>query len=197
MENIAFIELNERKTRLLIVQSRNGRYRILEEVENYYDLTNDIIKDCLFSPKSKSDILKTLKIYRFTIATFNVNKMISNEIYANRLKEGGLTFFEMGYMLMQAYDFVHLNEKYGCTLEWGGADQWGNIVAGTELGRKLNIPKVHPHKFRRTLATVAIDKGMPIEQVQHLLGHQNIDTTMQYAMVNQANVKNSHRKFIA
>ena len=66
-----------------------------------------------------------------------------------------------------------------------------------ELGRKLNIPKVHPHKFRRTLATVAIDKGMPIEQVQHLLGHQNIDTTMQYAMVNQANVKNSHRKFIA
>ena len=66
-----------------------------------------------------------------------------------------------------------------------------------ELGRKLNIPKVHPHKFRRTLATVAIDKGMPIEQVQHLLGHQNIDTTMQYAMVNQTNVKISHRKFIA
>ncbi len=65
-----------------------------------------------------------------------------------------------------------------------------------ELGRKLNIPRVHPHKFRRTLATVAIDKGMPIEQVQHLLGHQNIDTTMQYAMVNQTNVKNSHRKFI-
>lgn len=66
-----------------------------------------------------------------------------------------------------------------------------------ELGRKLNIPKVHPHKFRRTLATVAIDKGMPVEQVQHLLGHQSIDTTMQYAMVNQTNVKNSHRKFIA
>ena len=66
-----------------------------------------------------------------------------------------------------------------------------------ELGRKLNIPRVHPHKFRRTLATVAIDKGMPIEQVQHLLGHQNIDTTMQYAMVNQTNVKISHRKFIA
>ena len=65
------------------------------------------------------------------------------------------------------------------------------------LGRKLNIPRVHPHKFRRTLATIAIDKGMPIEQVQHLLGHQNVDTTLQYAMVNQNNVKNSHRKFIA
>ena len=66
-----------------------------------------------------------------------------------------------------------------------------------ELGRKLNITKVHPHKFRRTLATMAIDKGMPIEQVQQLLGHQSVDTTLQYAMVNQTNVKNSHRKFIA
>ena len=65
-----------------------------------------------------------------------------------------------------------------------------------ELGRKLNIPKVHPHKFRRTLATRAIDKGMPIEQVQKLLGHTKIDTTLQYAMVNQNNVKISHRKYI-
>lgn len=65
-----------------------------------------------------------------------------------------------------------------------------------ELGQKLNIPKVHPHKFRRTLATVAIDKGMPVEQVQKLLGHSKIDTTMQYAMVNQSNVKESHRRFI-
>ena len=64
------------------------------------------------------------------------------------------------------------------------------------LGRELNIPKVHPHKFRRTLATMAIDKGMPIEQVQHLLGHQSLDTTLQYAMVNQNNVKLSHHKFI-
>lgn len=64
------------------------------------------------------------------------------------------------------------------------------------LGRELNIPKVHPHKFRRTLATMAIDKGMPIEQVQHLLGHQSLDTALQYAMVNQTNVKMSHRKFI-
>ncbi len=66
-----------------------------------------------------------------------------------------------------------------------------------ELGRRLNIEKVHPHKFRRTMATRAIDKGMPIEQVQKLLGHQQIDTTMKYAMVNQSNVKSSHRKYIA
>ena len=65
-----------------------------------------------------------------------------------------------------------------------------------ELGRKLEINKVHPHKFRRTLATSAIDKGMPIEQVQQLLGHQKIDTTMHYAMVKQQNVKLAHRKYI-
>lgn len=64
------------------------------------------------------------------------------------------------------------------------------------FGRKLNIPKVHPHKFRRTLATMAIDKGMPIEQLQRLLGHSRIDTTLQYAMVKQSNVKIAHRKFI-
>ncbi|WP_368258970.1 site-specific tyrosine recombinase/integron integrase [Enterococcus gallinarum] len=65
-----------------------------------------------------------------------------------------------------------------------------------KIGRELNFSKVHPHKFRRTLATLAIDKGMPIEQVQQLLGHQSIDTTLQYAMVNQENVKNSFKKFI-
>lgn len=65
------------------------------------------------------------------------------------------------------------------------------------LGRKLNMEKIHPHKFRRTMATRAIDKGMPIEQVQKLLGHSQIDTTMQYAIVNQTNVKTSHQKYIA
>ena len=70
---------------------------------------------------------------------FNINKMLSNDIYANRIKEGGLTLFEMGYMPMQAYDFVHLHKEYGCTLQYGGADQWGNIAAGTELQRKLNF----------------------------------------------------------
>lgn len=75
------------------------------------------------------------------------------------------------------------------------------LIGGVEtrlrqIGEKANLNKVHPHKFRRTLATRAIDKGMPIEQAQHLLGHVKIDTTMHYAMVNQANVKNSHRKYI-
>ena len=66
-----------------------------------------------------------------------------------------------------------------------------------ELGRSLGLSRIHPHKFRRTMATRAIDKGMPIEQVQKILGHSQIDTTMQYAIVNQNNVKTSHQKYIA
>ncbi len=65
-----------------------------------------------------------------------------------------------------------------------------------DIGKKLNIIKVHPHKFRRTLATMVIDKGMPIEQLQRLLGHQRIDTTLQYAMIKQNNVKIAHKKYI-
>ena len=65
------------------------------------------------------------------------------------------------------------------------------------LGRALSLERIHPHKFRRTMATRAIDKGMPIEQVQKILGHSQIDTTMQYAIVNQNNVKAAHHKYIA
>ena len=65
-----------------------------------------------------------------------------------------------------------------------------------KMGKRLDIPKVHPHKFRRTLATMAIDKGMPIEQVQRLLGHVRIDTTLHYAIVNQNNVKMAHKKYL-
>lgn len=72
----------------------------------------------------------------------------------------------------------------------------GVEIALRKIGEKLHISKVHPHKFRRTLATKAIDKGMPIEQVQHLLGHTKIDTTLGYAMVDDENVKISHKKFL-
>lgn len=76
-------------------------------------------------------------------------------------------------------------------LEIGGVE-----VRIRKLGRNIGIKKCYPHKFRRTMATVAIDKGMPIEQVQKLLGHEKIDTTLHYAMVKQSNVKNAHRKYI-
>ncbi|MDU6031835.1 MAG: tyrosine-type recombinase/integrase [Peptoniphilus harei] len=86
--------------------------------------------------------------------------------------------------------FVSLNKPHN-RLKISGVE-----IRLRNLGKKLNIAKVHPHKFRRTLATKAIDKGMPIEQVQTLLGHTKIDTTLHYAMVNQNNVKQSHRKYI-
>ena len=86
--------------------------------------------------------------------------------------------------------FVSLSKPHQ-RLSIGGVE---NVLR--KLGLKTQINKVHPHKFRRTLATMAIDKGMPIEQLQQLLGHRKIDTTLQYAMVKQSNVKISHRKYI-
>lgn len=86
--------------------------------------------------------------------------------------------------------FVSLKAPFR-RLQIGGVE-----VRLRELGKRLDIARVHPHKFRRTLATMAIDKGMPIEQLQRLLGHQRIDTTLQYAMVKQSNVKLAHKKFI-
>lgn len=86
--------------------------------------------------------------------------------------------------------FVSLQKPYK-RLQISGVE-----VRLRQYGKQLGIPKVHPHKFRRTLATVAIDKGMPIEQLQQLLGHRRIDTTLQYAMVKQSNVKIAHRKYI-
>lgn len=86
--------------------------------------------------------------------------------------------------------FVSLNKPHK-RLQISGVE-----VRLRNFGRRLGLNKVHPHKFRRTLATMAIDKGMPIEQLQQLLGHRRIDTTLQYAMVKQSNVKIAHRKYI-
>lgn len=86
--------------------------------------------------------------------------------------------------------FVSLKASYE-RLQIGGIE-----TRLREFGKQLGLHKVHPHKFRRTLATMAIDKGMPIEQLQQLLGHRKIDTTLQYAMVKQNNVKIAHRKYI-
>ena len=87
--------------------------------------------------------------------------------------------------------FVSLDKPYN-RLKISGVE-----IRLRQLGRKLHLVRVHPHKFRRSMATRAIDKGMPIEQVQKILGHSQIDTTMQYAIVNQNNVKAAHRKYIS
>lgn len=84
-------------------------------------------------PLSYIDFLREIGV------NFNVNEMLSKDLYKNRLEKGGLTFMEMGYMLMQAFDFVYLNDKFDCVLQIGGSDQWGNICAGVELSRKMNF----------------------------------------------------------
>jgi tyrosyl-tRNA synthetase len=84
-------------------------------------------------PVSFIDFLRDVGVH------FNVNEMLGKDLYKNRLQQGGLTFMEMGYMLMQAFDFVHLNDKHDCVLQIGGSDQWGNIVAGVDLSRKMNF----------------------------------------------------------
>ncbi len=88
------------------------------------------------SSQSYIDFMREIGIH------FNVNKMLTTEAYKKRLEEGGLTFLEMGYMLMQAYDFVHLNREYNCLLQIGGSDQWANIVAGCDLVRKMDQKEV-------------------------------------------------------
>lgn len=87
--------------------------------------------------------------------------------------------------------FVSLNKPHNRLTESGVE------LRLREMGKRLGVEKVHPHKFRRTMATRAIEKGMPIEQVQKILGHEQIDTTLRYAMVNQNNVKLAHRKYIS
>ena len=88
---------------------------------------------------------------------FNVKHMLQNDSCVTRLQAGGLTFFEMGYMLIQAYDFVHLNRKYGCKLQVGGSDQWGNIIAGVELGRKLNFKENKNETFEALVTPLLVN----------------------------------------
>lgn len=105
------------------------------------------------NPESYIDFMRNIGVH------FNVNKMLATDCYRNRLEQGGLTFLEMGYMLMQAYDFVYLNEKYGCTLEIGGSDQWANMVAGVELARKMDFANEKEDRRLQTLTCPLLVKA--------------------------------------
>lgn len=125
-------------------------------------------KECVVLGKGN----KQRKVY------FDAKTKIHLQQYLNSRKDTDLALF-----VSQLYPYNRLKIS-------------GVEIALRKIGEKLHISKVHPHKFRRTLATKAIDKGMPIEQVQHLLGHTKIDTTLGYAMVDDENVKISHKKFL-
>ena len=121
-----------------MVSSTEGKAEVKELVKRFVEVEGDnpaLILDNSewINPESYVDFMRNIGGH------FNVNKMLATDCYKNRLEQGGLTFLEMGYMLMQAYDFVYLNEKYGCTLEIGGSDQWANMVAGVDLARKMDF----------------------------------------------------------
>lgn len=105
------------------------------------------------NPESYIDFMRNIGVH------FNVNKMLATDCYKNRLEQGGLTFLEMGYMLMQAYDFVYLNEKYGCTFEIGGSDQWANMIAGVELARKMDFMNEKPDRALQALTCPLLVKA--------------------------------------
>ena len=119
-------------------QVEYNKKEVKELVKRFVDTSGDnpaliLDNNDWISGKSYIDFMRDIGVH------FNVNKMLATECYKNRLEEGGLTFLEMGYMLMQAYDFVYLNDTYGCVLEIGGADQWANMIAGVELARKIDF----------------------------------------------------------
>lgn len=119
-------------------QVEHNKAEVKELVKRFVDVDGDnpaLILDNSewINPQSYIDFMRNIGVH------FNANKMLATDCYKNRLEEGGLTFLEMGYMLMQAFDFVHLNEAYKCVLEIGGSDQWANMVAGADLARKIDF----------------------------------------------------------
>ena len=174
--------------------------------ETYTDEALEIMRDncCNVRDLAMIDLLASSGMRVGEMVLLNRNDIDFNEreciVFGKGSKER-VVYFDartkihlQNYLMSRTDDnpalFVSLKSPYE-RLKIGGVE-----VRLREFGKQLGINKVHPHKFRRTLATVAIDKGMPIEQLQQLLGHRKIDTTLQYAMVKQSNVKIAHRKYI-
>ncbi len=174
--------------------------------ETYSDEELEVMKDACDNPRDLAliDILASTGMRVGELVLLNREDINFEEreciVFGKGSKER-IVYFDAGTKIhLQEYLdgrtddnealFVSLRAPYD-RLQIGGIE-----VRLRNLGEKLELSKVHPHKFRRTLATTAIDKGMPIEQLQRLLGHQRIDTTLQYAMVKQSNVKLAHRKYI-
>ena len=119
-------------------QVEHNKAEVKELVKRFVDVEGDnpaLILDNSewINPESYIDFMRKVGVH------FNINQMLATDCYRKRLEQGGLTFLEMGYMLMQAYDFVYLSEHNNCTIEIGGSDQWANMIAGVELARKMDF----------------------------------------------------------
>lgn len=174
--------------------------------ETYSDESLEIMRDCCDNIRDLAliDLLSSTGMRIGELVRLNISDINFDErecvVFGKGNKERMVYFDARTKIHLQNYILCrHDNEK---ALFVGLKAPYKRLTIGAievrlrNFGNKLEINKVHPHKFRRTLATRAIDKGMPIEQLQHLLGHQRIDTTLQYAMVKQSNVKSAHRKYI-
>ena len=174
--------------------------------ETYSDEALELMRDNCTEPRDLAmiDMLASTGIRVGEMVLLNINDIDFNEreciVFGKGNKERVVYFDARTKIHLQNYLnsrtddnpalFVSLKAPHE-RLKIGGIE-----TRLREFGKQLGLHKVHPHKFRRTLATMAIDKGMPIEQLQQLLGHRKIDTTLQYAMVKQSNVKIAHRKYI-
>lgn len=129
---------SDMRTMLTIEQVEHNKKEVRELVKRFVKKDTEIVDNAnWFKGRDYVDFMREVGIH------FNVNKMLATEVYKKRIENGGLTFLEMGYMLMQAFDFVLLKESKNCILQIGGSDQWANIVAGVELGRKLEFHDGH------------------------------------------------------
>ena len=183
---------------LRIENALNLEEGLLMTLQVYYDIAQEKLK---LVKKNKPDLSKFRSVLFWDTSLENIDFDERECVVLGKGDKERVVYFDartkihlQNYLSSRLDDnpalFVSLKSPYK-RLQIGGVE-----VRLRELGRRLDINKVHPHKFRRTLATVAIDKGMPIEQLQQLLGHQKIDTTLQYAMVKQSNVKMAHKKYI-
>jgi len=136
----------------------HNKAEVKELVKRFVDIDGDNPAKILdnsewINPESYIDFIRNIGVH------FNVNKMLATDCYRNRLEQGGLTFLEMGYMLMQAYDFVFLNENYGCALQIGGSDQWANMLAGVDLARKMDFANGKTDRSLQTLTCPLLVKA--------------------------------------
>ena len=136
----------------------HNKAEVKELVKRFVDIDGDNPAKILdnsewINPESYIDFMRNIGVH------FNVNKMLATDCYRNRLEQGGLTFLEMGYMLMQAYDFVFLNENYGCALQIGGSDQWANMLAGVDLARKMDFANGKTDRSLQTLTCPLLVKA--------------------------------------
>ena len=208
MEEKIVLILNEMSEYLSIAQMKKLQEVVLKtfsenEADKQEISNNDFLQMFLDAKRIEGCSERTIQYYRVTVEHLfskmnqSVRRITTEEIrtylsdYQKINRCSNVTIDNIRRNISSFFSWLTLDAPHD-RLKISGVE-----IRLRQLGRQLKLDRIHPHKFRRTMATRAIDKGMPIEQVQKILGHSQIDTTMQYAMVNQNNVKTSHQKYMS